>query len=152
MTTCWLCSMCSACSRALEHPRAAVSAETTTTHHPWKLCPVGLFSFALLSCVGKMLLWIRQPCSRLLLSAAARIPSQWCSWNGGGGNTSTEPLNPQSIIGDHRFKQLRKENKYLYRLLGSKWVDQEHLKVFISEVEGHKLLRKHPQNPYSLIH
>lgn len=72
-----------------------------------------------------------------------------------GGNTSTEPLNPQNIIGDHSFKQLRKGNKYLYRLLGSKRVDQEHQNVFISEADSHKLLRKHPQslqsNPLTLL-
>lgn len=50
-----------------------------------------------------------------------------------GGNTSTEQLNPQNIIGDLSFKQLRRENKYLYKLLGSKRVDQEHQKVLISE-------------------
>lgn len=70
-------------------------------------------------------------------------------WRGG---TLTEPLNPQNVIHDHSFKHLRKENKYLYRLLSSKRVDQEHQKVLIVEADHPKSLRKHPQNPYSLMH
>lgn len=139
VTTCWLCSLCSACSRALEHPRAAVSAETTTTHQPWKLCQWG-FSALLCSAV-----WGEN--ASLDQTTTLQATSLWCSSNSvavmllqwSRRNTSTEPLNPQNVIGDHSFKQLWEENKYLYRILSSKCVDQEYQKVLISEAATSRL-------------
>lgn len=78
---CWFYRRCSACTDSTgasqgcgdggDNP-ATPSLEVRLN----KLSPAGLFSFALLNCVGEALLLIRQPCFRLLLSVAARTPLQ----------------------------------------------------------------------------
>lgn len=101
------CSMCSACSRALEHPRAAVSA---TTHHPWKLCQWG-FSALLCSAVGGSCCFASDNHAAPGYIFLLQLEFHHSDVLGVEGSTLTEPLNPQIKIHDHSFKQLRKENK-----------------------------------------